>query len=312
MATVANEANTPPAGVAAPAGENYLKTKGKPLLKNGYSIIPITVGKKYPVGMGAWQQVQSTEKQLAGWLNNQTYQGVGVLTKYTPAVDIDINDGQIVARMVEFVQDEIGISLQRVGQSPKVLLPYRTDEPFKKITSPVYQSPDGKKHKVEILGDGQQFVAHAIHPDTGKSYRWITEKSLVDVPQQELPPITEAQARSVVEHFKSIVPDDWEIEKNQRSRSAKARNEPDSILENIKPQLDIDEGQIKAALAVICADDYDIWIIVGMALYHQFEGSDDGFKLWDEWGATSPKYQPGETRKKWSTFESDFNSTLSY
>lgn len=48
--------------------------------------------------------------------------------------------------------------------------------------------------------------------------------------------------------------------------------------------------------------DYDQWAEVGMALYHQFEGSDAGFQRWLAWSAESSKHDPREMRTKWRSF----------
>src|SRR5262249_22494746 len=43
--------------------------------------------------------------------------------------------------------------------------------PFKKRIGK-FGGPDGRKHKIEILGDGQQLVYAGIHPDTKQPYVW--------------------------------------------------------------------------------------------------------------------------------------------
>lgn len=48
---------------------------------------------------------------------------------------------------------------------------------------------------------------------------------------------------------------------------------------------------------------YEDWIKVGQALYHQFEGGDDGFELWDELFQDSPKYAGHEYGwERWRSF----------
>jgi hypothetical protein len=48
--------------------------------------------------------------------------------------------------------------------------------------------------------------------------------------------------------------------------------------------------------------DYDGWNEVGMAIYHQFEGSDEGYEIWKGWSEKSPKHDPREMRMKWRSF----------
>ena len=48
--------------------------------------------------------------------------------------------------------------------------------------------------------------------------------------------------------------------------------------------------------------DYDGWAEVGMALFHQFEGGDEGQRRWMGWSEQSPKHNPREMRAKWRSF----------
>lgn len=59
--------------------------------------------------------------------------------------------------------------------------------------------------------------------------------------------------------------------------------------------------ELQLALAVIPADDRDIWIRVGMALKSAY--GDDGFALWDQWSATSVKYDPKSVQETWRSFK---------
>lgn len=62
----------------------------------------------------------------------------------------------------------------------------------------------------------------------------------------------------------------------------------------------------KKMLEVIPADDYQHeWLAVGMALNHEFNGSDEGFTLWNEWSSKSKSYSGSEDCfKKWQSFGS--------
>ena len=51
-------------------------------------------------------------------------------------------------------------------------------------------------------------------------------------------------------------------------------------------------------LSYIPADDYNVWLTVGMALRH--EGY--GWETWDEWSRSSPKYKEGVCERKWKSF----------
>jgi putative DNA primase/helicase len=62
-----------------------------------------------------------------------------------------------------------------------------------------------------------------------------------------------------------------------------------------------DAALLSEALAHIPADDYHTWIQVGMALKHEL--GDAGFALWDDWSASSPKYDARQMMAKWQSFD---------
>ena len=68
--------------------------------------------------------------------------------------------------------------------------------------------------------------------------------------------------------------------------------------------LDMDVAEVDALLENYPAEgkDYDEWVRVGMALYHQFRGTADGYSRWLEWSRKSPKHDPRQMRMKWRSF----------
>jgi hypothetical protein len=66
--------------------------------------------------------------------------------------------------------------------------------------------------------------------------------------------------------------------------------------------LDIPADAVAALLDSYPAEnlDYDAWLRVGMAIYHQTEGQ--GFKTWVNWSAKSPKHDVKHMRVKWRSF----------
>ena len=60
--------------------------------------------------------------------------------------------------------------------------------------------------------------------------------------------------------------------------------------------------EIRSALAVLPADDYERWVRVGMAL-HATRAGDQAFGLWDEWSQRCPeKYDPSSMAQTWRSF----------
>lgn len=289
----------------------FLRKFGSPLLDRDYDIIPIKRGFKFPQGLPNWQNTIADETQLARWLSNGFSDGgVGVLTRRTPAVDIDVQDPEIVNRLIAWCEDHIGVTVQRVGLAPKTLLVYRAEAPFSKLASKTYEDCLGFRHRVEVLGDGQQFVAFAVHPDTHKPYEWRSAQTLADIDRGKLPTISLDQAEQLVAFFESIAPDEWGVVgQGQTGAILSGANTAETALANAVPPLDVDLDKIEDCLGAlkVCVDDYHRWITVGMALHHQFNGSSQGLDLWDAWSQLGAKYDPKAVQKRWKTFEANLS-----
>jgi len=96
-----------------------------------------------------------------------------------------------------------GTVLKRVGLPPKRLIPFRCTTPFKKIAA-TFKAADDVVHKVEVLCDGQQFVAEGIHETTQQPYRWADNVSLLNVAHEHLPLVDETLARRFVAEASEI------------------------------------------------------------------------------------------------------------
>ena len=136
----------------------------KRLLAAGYLPIPVN-GKAPPIE--GWPDIEATNVLIDRWATKYAdATNTGIITAATPAIDIDVLDPAVADELQDLAERMIGTSAVRTGRAPKRAMLFRTDEPFKKIRTPIFISPDGRTHKVEILGWGQQIVVHGIHPDT--------------------------------------------------------------------------------------------------------------------------------------------------
>jgi hypothetical protein len=296
----------------------YLSKYGPLALANGYEIIPIKPGTKRPPFDG-WEDIRATKKQLGRWLDNgRSKHGVGVLTRLTPLVDIDCRDPDIVEKMIAFTEELLGESLQRVGQAPKTGIVYRAAEPFKKVNSKTFIDPENREddsgkvigQKLEVLGDGQQFVAFAIHPDTQEPYRWLDKVGPHNTPAAELPEITRDQAEEIAAEFERLCEEaGWEVKRGSALKTMDRRNvavddEDDDIGDLGGQKVDLNTQDLSVKLGLVPgADDYDTWLQVGMALWHQYDGDNEGLILWHEWSAQASNYDSDVLDEKWPTFE---------
>lgn len=185
-------------GIGAPESSKLTESR-KALRAAGYD--PIPVKGKAP-GITGWQKfVGTTDKIIEGWEKRPDEKSTGLLTERMPTLDIDIKDDKaataVETLLIERFRDS-GSVMTRFGNAPKRAIVFRADKPFKKITANLI-APDGSPgEKLELLGKGQQVVAFGIHPDTGKPYQWIAGEP-GKVARDELPAITEAEARKLVD-----------------------------------------------------------------------------------------------------------------
>ena len=292
---------------------------GETLIDNGYEIIPIAPGTKYPKGLPNWQTVPSDKGQLKKWLSNgYAGAGVGIRTQYTPAVDIDVRDPAIAAQVQAMALQVTGAGYapERVGAAPKRLLAFRTETPFTKVQSAAYVDESGLEHKVEVLGDGQQYVAYAIHPDTGEAYDWGVSGDPEDMPVSELPVLTLEMAREIVRRFETeMVPGSWtrkgggsagaEVGGVESGDAGPGDVDPMAAwMQEVEP-LGLTLERIRQVLSIQNLDERDDWFKVGMAIYHETGGSAEGLALWDELSAEFDNYEEGGCEKVWRSFRPD-------
>ncbi|WP_140986838.1 AAA family ATPase [Asticcacaulis tiandongensis] len=275
--------------------EDPLFSLRRKLIENGYRPIPCE-GKK-PV-LGNWGQLHATVDDLRGWTAPNT--GI-VLGSNLVAVDIDVLDAHVSGELIELALNlGTGLPLVRAGKKPKTLLLYRTDTPVRKRKSTVFTDAQGQTGAVEILGDGQQFIAYGTHPDTGKPYQWLPETmSPVDIPLADLPLIDLDRLDTFMVEAEAILrATGWDYKGKPEAAPVEQHDDDDDLLDLLEP----DHARIKTALTFIGSDDHDDWIRVGMALHHEYRGKESGREFWHEWSRGSDKYDPRDLNRRWKSF----------
>jgi hypothetical protein len=173
---------------------------------------PIPCRGKIPASK-SWQNIHIDVDTIAFWGDEYPDAiNTGIRTRYTPAIDIDVYDGEMVEKIRQELLNLIpsGSILERIGQPPKVLIPFQGVVPFNKIAI-AFKSPDNKIHRVEVLCDGQQFIADGMHPDTGKPYQWKNNTGS-SVARKQLPIMDEALAHQIIDCAANIMRDAGWIE----------------------------------------------------------------------------------------------------
>lgn len=294
---------------------------GSKLISKGLPIIPIKCYEKRP-SISNWQNISADDGQLATWLlNGGAQDGIGLLTNRFPTIDIDIPGRHNKMRgkqVIKIFEEELGCAADyiKIGQFPKVSIICRSDTPFgPKLKSGDFRdsaSTEGTKLAVEILGSGQQTVLLNRHPGSGKPYRWIRKRITdSDFNIDKLPILTREKAQRILERTEAEVFKDLEqINGRPMDSSGIVLGLSNNPFENYKPPCNFSIDQILMDLEVLDPDlPYDDWIKVGMALYHQFRGTNVGLDLFEKWSAKGTTYTPESTTNspeaKWKTFRND-------
>lgn len=279
---------------------------GRALLGNGYLIIPIKPGHKRPA-LDNWQ----TARLGAADLTRYPAHGVGVLcgqgAQPIAAIDVDTMDEGLAVRFVAWCQEHLGATCERVGNAPKILLAYRAaSEGWGKATGAWFEDLGGARHRLEILGKGQQFVAYHTHPDTGEPYEWVDLFGGLDAMQaRDLPTITEAQVEEALQVFEAMAAEAGLVRvSGSKTKAGGMTSAPeDDPLMAYEPPVGIDLAEARRLVAYVDNEDYDTWLKVGMSLHHEFDGSGEALALWDEWSSTATNYASREDlEKRWDSF----------
>ena len=277
---------------------SFMARFGARLITNGYAILPIGPGTKKPgrYQRGVWVDYPewnrhaergTTEVEVTTWASWPDC-GVGIVGGSVAAVDIDIKeDAELALRIEQLARERLGDTpALRIGRAPKRMLVYRTATPFRGI----------KRHPLEVLCLGQQFVAYANHPDTGAPYAW-PEEDLADIDITDLPEITAEAASAFLEEAYALLPESL----RQRGLAGQAVE-----AEHLRSHSQIGTlPAIEAALAWLpnAELDYDSWMRVGMALKGALGAA--GSDLFADWSAQAAKDVPATTLRAWESFKPD-------
>ena len=275
---------------------SFMSRYGDKLVANGYAILPLQPGAKKPgryirgkwIDYADWTRHAArgtTEYEVALW-EQWPDAGVGVVGGNVAAIDIDIKEDPELAQRVEDLARELlgDTPAVRIGKAPKRMLIYRTAAPFKGL----------KRHPLEILCLGQQFVAYARHPETGRPYEW-PEESLADLDIEKLPAIDEEAARAFLDEAVALLPESLRPTRLAVGASA-GESHPAHAQAGTLPA-------IRAALAYLpnAELDYDSWVRIGLALKGALGEAGDA--LFADWSAQAAKNDEGFTAKTWAGFK---------
>ncbi len=277
--------------------KSFMADYGERLIDNGYSIIPIMPGSKVPgrFSGGEWSPYPDWARhcdrptkpfEIDIWRRWPDC-GVGIATGSVVGIDIDILDAALAIQLAALATSMLGDTpCLRIGRAPKRLLIYRAATPF----------AGRKRHPLEVLARGQQFVAYAVHPDTGQPYAW-PDTGLADLPWDSLPAVDEAQCHAFLDAAWQLLPDEVRVNSILADAPTSAWSGPSD------PKGTRDA--IAAALAWLPNDDLpgNEWITVGAAIKAAL--GEEGRDLWLDWSKSSGKSgksgKSDTAERRWTT-----------
>ena len=248
-------------------------------------------------GLTGWQKREIAPSEVAYWASDRR---LNLCVRTGPvsgvyAFDIDIDDER-ADNVSEDIEHELECLLPtRVrDNSTKRLLVFRMEEPCRKRKLKLDDNPRGPA--VEVLADGQQFVACGTH-SSGVRYRWSPELPSF------IPTITLAELDSV-----------WKI----LSKYAKTTSTPaaptapavtattDKPAEVMTKISDEDWKYLIECLKFLVphASDEQVWAEIGMALLSIKNCGKPVRQLWLDFSRKAPNWEEGSAEQWWEAHAS--------
>jgi hypothetical protein len=245
-------------------------------VNQGLSVFPVALKSK--ASLVNWKRFQSelpTEDEILFW------------ERQYPDANVAIVTGETSGLLVLDVDGEGGLeSLKALGELPRTPtvktgkgFHYYFKHPGFRVKNRTNLLP-----KIDIRGDGGCAIAPpSLHPN-GARYSWIVG---LDVPLADIP-------YALLEFIEQ---DGLILTHNDVDRSEEEFGGPD-------------RAKLQSAMDAIPSEDREDWIKVGMALHHEFCGSDHGYVRWDDWSRTSAKYDPVDQERQWASFGSNNETAI--
>jgi hypothetical protein len=279
--------------------KDFMAQFGARLVDNGYPVIPIMPGAKVPghFRKSAWAAYPDWTRHCDR--PTKTFEidiwrrwpdcAVGIACGAVVGIDIDVPDASVAVALTDLAKRMLGETpCLRIGQAPKRLLVYRAATAFR----------GRKRHPLEVLARGQQFVAYAIHPVTGQPYAW-PEEGLTDTPLADLPEITEAACDAFLDAA-------WDMVPAALRKTTLNMDGPSDTWRGPSDPRGTPEA-VAAALAYLPNDDLpgNEWITIGAAIKAAI--GEEGRQLWIDWSRNSSKSgQSGRSdtpERRWATLK---------
>ncbi|MBA5724566.1 phage/plasmid primase, P4 family [Candidatus Liberibacter sp.] len=265
------------------------KEQAKVAIGNGWHLIPIKKGEKKAL----WSKWQKKPLSV-DMIDSLPPCGFGVLCGVGDnpvyGFDVDIQKENISETITAEFQTRYRNTVTRVGQPPKILIPFTMKEAGIKKTKS-YRSSIGH---FEILGHGQYFVVYNIHPATGKEYIWSKAPHEINV--KNLPCLDVETRKEIFEVSVNLLP----------APEKKNTEQNDTNTWKFQGNRWYTNREIIAILKCLGSEFYDghhdDWIPIIMAVHHETYGH--GKEIARAWCKQSKtKYNADIFNAKWNSFD---------
>lgn len=247
-------------------------------------------------GYGGWHGKVATAEDRAAW--GAMGAGVGIQCGVVIVVDIDVLVDLASQAIDAVVLGVLGAGVPRVGRAPKVLRVY-VAAPGQVITKRrlAFRLPGRDDvQAVEVLGEGQQFVATGTHPGTMRPYAWPDGEPLLI----ELMPVTAAAVDAMLDAVEDAV---RELGGEVVGRVDGADGERGRV-DQAALAAPSEELLAEALARVPNGGDRDAWIRMG----HAIKAAGGTEEQWAEWSDRwdGPAEDPEDIARRWAGFRPPF------
>jgi putative DNA primase/helicase len=239
------------------------------------------------VGIAKWTEREITPEAIAHWRKDARL-GMCVRSSAVRAIDCDVDDAEMACAILDTINAHAPkLPMRQREDSQKFLLAFRAPGPLhKRIIST-------KHGRIELLGDGQQFVVAGTHPK-GARYEWP------DGRPNELPELTLTQVDALWSALEAKfgLPDTRPkaAEQSITRDTTKSQSAPLNLQAFTREVYDDLQSALAWPPLVAAAADNTTWSEIGYALLCLNEIG------WDEWrkfSRSAPNYTPGAPEEWW-------------
>ena len=192
------------------------------------------------IGIGKWTQYMPSSQELDRWAAEPDY-GICVQTRgKIKAIDVDVEDPKRAGEIMAAIFEVLGkCPVRHRINSGKFLIPIFHDDPMPKA---VLQVNGGI---VEILGDGQQFIAEGRH-SSGAHYEWTK-------PPAEAPTVSGEQLEALRAMLGMCFGTaDWKIAREKREGSGGYTAGTDDVAEWLVANWETYDAGASGQIDILC------------------------------------------------------------